>query len=219
MAEIKKFTFNPLSENTYLVFDESREAVVVDPGFYFESERSEFFSFVQEKGLILKAVLLTHGHIDHITGIKDIVDKYGVPVYMNSGDEDTLRRFNKSAAALIDMTEYSTEFETKDAPDGLIVHFGGIDIKVLTTPGHSPGSVCWHISGERILFTGDTLFAGTIGRTDFPFSSLDSLLEGLRTKILPLDGDTVILPGHGGESSIGKERVTNPFITGEPELS
>jgi len=216
MTEIKVFRFNPLEEHTYIVWDETGVAAIIDPAYNNAEEADEFFSFIKDNGIKPVVILLTHGHIDHICGVKECADRFGIPVYMSSEDEKTVRVFNPAAGELLGITA-DASFKRKDLADLQKITFGNTEVTVLTTPGHSPGSVCYHLAADKILFSGDTLFAGSIGRTDFPGSSLDSILENIRTKLIPLDGDTQVYPGHGPSTTIGQERMCNPFINGGPE--
>ena len=186
--------------------------VVTDPGFYNEEEHREFFSWLEENGMTPEAVLVTHGHTDHIYGAKELQDRYGgIPIFMNKRDQVELDRcftLNRK----LGLNPPATDFRYTSAEDGDVLNLAGMTFRVITTPGHSPGGVCYLEEREKVLFTGDTLFAGTIGRTDFANSNYDDEIRSIMEKLIWLDGDIEIYPGHGASSTIARERTTNPFL-------
>lgn len=211
MANIRQFTFNLFHEHTMILAADSGECVIVDPGFYEEAEKKCFYDCVEVEGLVPEAILITHCHIDHIWGAKDVQDKFGIPLYMGPENvemfaslDDTAGRLGKKAPDYrMDITHVG---------DGDTVSAAGFRFKVITTPGHSPGGVCYLEENEKIMFTGDTLFAGTIGRTDLFQGDYDSLIRSVMEKLIWLDPDITIYPGHGPSSTIGRERTQNPFL-------
>lgn len=208
--EIFRFVVNRLEENTLIVTGEGRRCVVVDPGFLERGETDAVLGFLETKGLTPDAVLLTHGHMDHIYGVAALQRRYGMPVYLSGLDKPVMeyfRRFSRFGIPAADM-----DFTTTDVQDGGVIEAAGLKFKVIATPGHTPGGVCYLEEGSMSLFTGDTLFAGTIGRTDLEGGDYDALITSIMEKLTPLDGDTAIYPGHGGTSTIGSERVSNPFL-------
>ena len=194
-----------------IAYGEDKIAVIVDPGMSNPSECSRVADFVSANGLQLKAILLTHGHFDHIYGVKWCVDSYGVPVYMNPADSVIVENAPKHASAF-GLDEPQIDFSTKDIADGDILSFGEMSFEVVSTPGHTPGGVCYIDKGNSFMFSGDTLFAGTIGRSDLPGGDYDSLILSLMNKLMFLDGDMEVFPGHGGNTTIGDERTQNPFL-------
>lgn len=212
MMEIRIFTFNLFQEHTMVVYNGGPACVIIDPGFYEPGEKEQLFGWLEANGLVPEAVLLTHGHIDHITGVKETQDFFGgIPVYMKEEDrleleEDVFisRRFG--------FREPRTDFRYNDVRDGQTIEAAGMEFKVITTPGHSPGSVCYLMEDEKILFTGDTLFAGTIGRTDFKYGDYDNEIRSIMEKLIWLAPEITIYPGHGGTSTIGVERTGNPML-------
>jgi len=216
---IHKFTFNLFQEHTMVAWKEKPHCVVVDPGFYYEEEKEEFFSFLDREGFTPAAVLVTHAHADHIFGARDIQDKFfGIPVYMNSLEMQNMCSAT-SLAMRLGLNAPNTDFKTTDIREGDLILEAGMKFKVIGTPGHSPGGVCFLEEEEKIMFTGDTLFAGTIGRTDFLYSDYDQEIKSIMEKLIVLPGDIRIYPGHGAESTIGWERMNNPMLEpfNEPE--
>ena len=196
--KIKKFVCNAFQENCYVVSDGSR-CVIIDPGFDpgqagDDSELDGLYSYLEAEGLTPEAILLTHSHWDHILGVPALVERFGIPV--------------KSAQA--ETGAFPAEpFFGEDGNDAGAALYG---FKVIATPGHTPDSVCYYNEAEHILFTGDTLFAGSIGRTDLPGGDYDSEIRSIMEKLIFLPGETKIYPGHGPSSTIARERMENPFL-------
>jgi glyoxylase-like metal-dependent hydrolase (beta-lactamase superfamily II) len=212
MAEeriIEGYTVGVFASNCYVAAGrEGDKAVVIDPG-------QEAGELVKERleahGLQLEAVLLTHGHIDHIWSAAEVADAAGVPAYIHPGDRYML---DDPGAALGRMGMGKMQIETpadvRDLSDGDRFRFGDLELETKHTPGHTPGHCIFVTNG--IVFSGDLIFQGSIGRTDFPGGSLDDLMESIRREILPMDDDVVILSGHGPETTVGVERRSNPFV-------
>lgn len=190
---------------------EGKSCVIIDPGFYEPYERTEFFDYINAGGLKPEAILLTHCHIDHIWGAKEVQDTFGIPLYMGPENREQFKSFDRMSSRMgITAPDYS--FSVTEVGDNDTIDAGGFRFKVITTPGHSPGGVCYLEETEKIMFTGDTLFAGTIGRTDLLFGEYDDLIRSVMEKLIWLDPDIVIYPGHGPSSTIGVERTGNPFL-------
>lgn len=211
MINIKKFSFSLLAENTIIVWGDSRRAVIIDPGFHHPEEKQKFMEFIASEGLKPEAVLLTHGHFDHIYGVYDCTEAFGIPVYLHPDDKKLKEKMCRIANKFF-LSEPQSDWESTDIHDGEILSLADMDFKVIHTPGHSPGSVCYHLESSGDLFSGDTLFAGSIGRTDFEFGDYDKIIVSLMEKLMWLDSDTVVHPGHGGQTTIGIERAQNPFL-------
>ncbi len=209
MLKILTFQFNPFSENSSLAYDETGDAVIIDPGFYNEKEASALYSKIAEKVLKPKMILLTHGHFDHIFGVKECADKYGIPIYMNQEDNYVIQHNFSSRFGL---KEPDSSFTTEPLEDEQIIRFGNTEFKVITTPGHTPGGVCFYDEKDKALFSGDTLFAGAIGRTDHPTGDYDKLIVSVMDKLMGLPGDVTVFPGHGPNTTISDERTHNPFL-------
>lgn len=185
--------------------------VVVDPGWYKDSERDQFNAYLEGRRLTPEAILITHCHVDHIWGARELQDRFHIPLYMGPENVRQYEYFDKMAAKL-GLTAPDYGFEVTKVADGDVIRAAGFEFKVITTPGHSPGGVCYLEEKERLMFTGDTLFAGTIGRTDLFLGEYDNLIKSIMEKLMLLDGDITIYPGHGPSSSIAEERTGNPFL-------
>jgi len=212
------FTFNLFQEHTMILESGDGRCLVVDPGFYKKEEGYQLYAWLEERRLTPEAILVTHCHVDHIWGAKEVQDKYRIPLYMGPENVSQYEYFDKMAFKL-GLTAPNYGFEVTQVSDGEIIRAAGFEFKAITTPGHSPGSVCYLEEKERIMFTGDTLFAGTIGRTDLFLGEYDDIIKSIMEKLMLLDGDIRIYPGHGVPSTIARERTTNPFLEpfNEPE--
>ena len=208
---IKRFVFNDFRVNTYLVADEaSNIAVIMDPGMYTERERIAIDELIKQYKFDVAAILLTHGHFDHWLGVS-FFQQRGIKVMMNKADEFVIEKsatiapdYNISIGDLPKIDEYLI--------DGQIISFGPLSFRVIHTPGHSPGHVCFQMSAEKVIFTGDLLFKNTIGRTDIPAGDYDQIVKSLKEKILTIKEDYTVFPGHGSETSIVDEILNNPFV-------
>lgn len=211
MIERKTFYFNDLRVCCYVLWDNTGEAVIVDPGCYSDREKERLRDFVSKKGLTPVKLLNTHGHFDHIMGNKFVADTWKIKSYIHPKDKGQLERAQEYCAMFgyeIDRPPYDTE----DLDENVPLRFGDSELKVLYTPGHTMGGVSFYSKEDRIILTGDSLFAGSIGRTDLPGGDYDMLVSSLSGKILKVDPDTAVLPGHGAETTIAHELATNPFL-------
>ena len=205
----------PIQCNCYILTDDvSGKAFMIDPG----AESQELLSYVQKRKLDLQAILITHAHIDHVGGIESIHAAANAPVYYHNGDRFLYENIAMQAQ-LFGVTPAQLQAKQPvvgegSLKDGQEFPFDGGRIHAIHTPGHTPGSICFHAAGGRnLLFTGDTLFAGSIGRTDLWGGDYDQILDSIHSRLLTLSDDVTVLPGHGPESSIGEERRSNPFLT------
>lgn len=195
--------------NCYLVYDEnSKEGVIIDPG----DEADRIIGEVDKFGINPAALILTHGHGDHIGGVNEVVDKFQIPLFAGKGEEELLASAERNMSSAVG-TPVVCPTPERLLVDDDEVNFGAHKFKVIQTPGHSPGGVCYY--SDKILFCGDTLFYGSIGRTDFPGCSHEKLIDSIKSKLLVLPDDTVCYPGHGPATSIGFERKCNPFLIGD----
>ncbi len=216
---IKAFCFNPFRENTYLMWNRAGECILVDPSPYTDEESDSLFSYISDKQLKPKEIWLTHGHFDHVYGVARIVREYSTPVRMHPDDKVILENDHIFAASVL-LDAPDSSFKTLDLEDGEVLDaLPDSPFKVIWTPGHTPGSVCFLDSTDKVMLSGDTLFAGTIGRTDHMGGDYDQEIVSVMDKLMGLPGDIDVLPGHGGMTSIADERTHNPFLQpfNEPE--
>ena len=205
--KIEKFVTGIISTNCYLVSNvETHQAVIVDPA----AVPKALTEAVERDGLTVEAVLLTPGHFDHTMGLDALLKLWDVPVYVEEEDQEILTdpKLNLSSA----YTAGFTFSGAQSVEDGQILSLAGFQFQVLHTPGHTRGGCCYYAASEQVLFSGDTLFQASVGRTDFPNSSTLDLLRSIREKLLPLPDETVVYPGHMGETTIGYERDHNPYL-------
>ena len=201
----------PFEVNCYLYQDEqTNDGIIIDPG----ASEELIFESVESMGLVPKAILLTHGHGDHIAAVEAVKDRYQVPLYIGEGEAELLANPSANVSAMFGQPIVAPEADHVVCDEQLIT-FGSISLKVLATPGHTIGGVCYLDEREANLFSGDTLFWGSVGRTDLPGGSAAILIESIRSKILSLPDDITCYPGHGPKTTIGAERSNNPFLTGE----
>jgi hydroxyacylglutathione hydrolase len=198
---IETFAVGMLSTNCYVVSDkETKEAIIIDPGLDFVVEAQPIYSYIEKEKLKIKFIINTHGHSDHINGDGIMQKKYEAPICIHQLDASFLEGLEKHGTP--------SDVLLKDAD---VVKFGNVSLKVMHTPGHTLGSIC--LVGDKVLFSGDTLFAGSVGRTDFPESSRRDMGVSLR-KLLGLPDGLLVYPGHGEVSLLGREKRVNPFLVG-----
>lgn len=226
---IASFPAGPLQANCYLVgaADSGAGCVVIDPG---QDSADGIAQLVGEHDLTPEAVLVTHGHFDHMWCTSEVAASYDVPVWIHPADRhllaDPMAAISNESAQLLrqqlgmtDVPEFSEPADVRDASDGAVIEAAGLRLSVDHTPGHTPGTVAYRVPYEgpedvsELMFTGDFLFAGSIGRTDLNGGDHQAMLQSLADKVLPLADDVVVLPGHGPQTTIGRERATNPFVS------
>lgn len=200
--KISRIPLGIYAANCYILTDEdTKDTAIIDPG-----GNAEFLiNEIEKLNVNVKYILLTHGHADHIGGVNEVKKHYNIPAYINSKDMEMISSGEDIFGKLWDNTE-----NDKVIKEGDVLSLGNLKIKCIETPGHTPGGMCFLV--ENVIFTGDTLFQGSIGRTDFIGGDFDSLITNVRTKLMCLNDDIMVLPGHGPESSIGYEKKNNPFL-------
>jgi hydroxyacylglutathione hydrolase len=204
----ESFPVGPLACNcTILGDEETREAIVIDPG----DDVSRLHKRLTEQGLKLKQILVTHGHIDHVGGALKLKRLTGAPIYLNENDLPQLEMMD-TQAEWIGVAPPEIAPPDEGLKDGQLVGLEHYPAQVLHTPGHTEGSICLHFAPLKLLIAGDTLFAGSIGRTDLPGGNFDQIIASLRSRLLTLPDETKVLPGHGPATTIGEERASNPFL-------
>lgn len=212
MLKIDVLIFNPFQENTYILSDETGECVVVDAGNYGPAEDRRLAEFVTAKSLKPVLAINTHGHVDHILGVGFAKKHFGIPFGLHQADtflvesaqtHGALYGFNVGEVPVID-------FDLSEMPR---IEFGNSVLRIIETPGHTPGHVCFYHEESKTLLTGDTLFRESIGRTDLPGGDYSWIMRSILDRIMPLGGDVSIYPGHGPSSTLGHEALYNPFIT------
>jgi hydroxyacylglutathione hydrolase len=210
--EIYKFVFSPIEVNTYILAERSGDCAIIDCGCYDSSESEELASFIKEKKLNPVLLLNTHCHLDHIFGNRDILERYNLQPYSSKLDE--ANRKDASQHAML----FGLFMEVPPEPGGFIsdnqvISFGTTELVALHVPGHSPGSIAFYSEKNGCVFTGDALFAGSIGRSDLPGGDSDTLIASIKNKLFVLPPETVVYSGHGRETTIEREMKSNPFFT------
>lgn len=205
--KVEKFVTGIISTNCYLAInEETKQAVVIDPA----ACPSYLMSHIKSEGLKVEAILLTHGHFDHIMGIDGFLSEFDVPVYVHEDDADAMEDpvLNQSST----YTSGYTFGKARYLRDRQTLELAGYTFQVIHTPGHTKGGCCYYVASEDVLFSGDTLFQNSVGRTDFVNSSTSDLVHSVREKLFLLPDDTIVYPGHMGETKIGYEKKHNPYV-------
>ncbi len=210
MLSIQTFVFNPFSENTYVVSDETGTAVIIDPGCYETEEQNELDEYIASKRLSVKYLLNTHCHIDHVLGNYHVKKKYRVPLLMHAREENVLRAV-KTYAPNYGFNGYQETTADQFIHEGEVISFGETTWDILFLPGHAPGHVGFYDKKEGAIFSGDVLFDGSIGRTDLPGGDYDTLIQSIREKMFALPNEVIVYCGHGATTTIGKEKQSNPY--------
>lgn len=211
MARIQRFENNPYQENTYILYDETGECAIIDPGMETGSEQNEVVNFVRENKLRPVLLLNTHCHIDHVLGNKFIFDQYGLKPKFHEGELPLLEAVIAYAPSMgfrYDPSPVPDEF----LPEEGAISFGNTELQLIFAPGHSPAHLCFYDAKDNLLVGGDVLFRGSIGRTDLPGGNFGQLIDNIEQKLFALPDDCTVYPGHGPETTIGYEKQTNPFL-------
>jgi hydroxyacylglutathione hydrolase len=211
MLTVQPFTFNPVQENTYVVYNEKGQCCIIDPGCYFASEEIELKKYIEDNGLKPIYLLNTHCHLDHIFGNRYIHKTYGLELHLHPLEKPVLEHGPASGQM------FQLPFDNYDGPlhyleEGDQVRIGDEVLDILFTPGHSPGSISFYSKAHKFLISGDVLFERSVGRTDLPGGSFEVLEQSIRTKLYTLPEDVIVYSGHGGSTTIGDEMKSNPFV-------
>lgn len=209
--QIQSFTFNAFNENTYVLYNDENECIIIDPGCSNEKERYSLATFIQSKKLIPKYLLNTHCHIDHVFGNDYCADKWNLKLYAHENEGILLENVEKIGAA------YGIEIIANKSIDVFItendiISIKNLDLQILFCPGHSPGSLAFYSASHNFIIVGDVLFYGSIGRTDFPNCNHQHLIDSIKNKLYTLPAETKVYPGHGPTTTIGFEQKNNPFV-------
>ena len=212
MLNVKKFTFNPFSENTYVVTDEFKNAVIIDPGCYYKAEQNELDSYVLKNNLKLKSILHTHSHLDHMFGTAYLADKYNLDLWICKEDLVTYQSYEKVCEVYGVPITFSPNPTPKFFDLKQLIQIEGIKFEILFVPGHSPGHVAFYNKENNFLINGDCLFENSIGRTDLPGGNHQQLIDSIKNEIFILPDETLVYCGHGNETTIKAEKSSNPFL-------
>ncbi len=213
MLKVKVFTFSPVQENTYVLYNEQNKAIIIDPGCYFSAEQETLKMFIEDTALEPIRLLNTHCHLDHVFGNKWVHETFGLELYLHRGEENMLK------LAPLSGEKWGLPFSNYEGPlhfleEGDVLELGGDKLEVLLTPGHSPASLCFYCRNQQFVIGGDVLFRESIGRTDLPGGDHATLLDSIRTRLFVLPDEVIVYPGHGPATTIGYEKEQNPFVNG-----
>ena len=211
--QIEMFTFSPIQENTYLLWNEKGNALIIDPGCYFTQEQETLFNFIKDKGLKPIQLINTHCHLDHVFGNKWVADTYNLELFIHPIEEKLLKV--APASGLL----YGLPFDNYKGPvhfinQGDFIKLDEDQLQILFTPGHSPGHICFYCKAQNFLIGGDVLFLESIGRTDLPGGNHQRLLQSIKEQLFVLPDQTIVYPGHGPQTTIGYEKKYNQFLQG-----
>ncbi|MCT4559951.1 MAG: MBL fold metallo-hydrolase [Crocinitomicaceae bacterium] len=212
MMKIARFVFNAFQENTYVLYDKNKVAVIVDPGCYDRYEEEMLFKFIKQNELKVAGIMNTHAHIDHVLGVHEVMKMYQCPFLLHKDDVEGLKRVQEYSK-VYGFSGYKPAYEpTELLEDGDVLTFGDMRFEVIHAPGHSPGHVVFYNRKEKVLVNGDVLFKGSFGRTDLPGGDMDVLKNTIKNKLFHLPSDTLVLCGHGADTTIGEEKKTNYIL-------
>ena len=212
MIRVKKFVVNPLQENTYIISDETNACIFIDPGYYYEEEHDEIREYISENNLKPAKITNTHCHFDHIMGVEFVRNEFKIPFHAHAADEfwvekaiDQGQMFGFEMQPVRPIDNYLEE--------GTKIEFGSSELEIIHVPGHSPGHVVFYNRENNFLIAGDVLFYGSIGRSDLPGGNHQQLISNIKSKLFVLPEETKVYCGHGPETTLGFEKINNPYLT------
>jgi hydroxyacylglutathione hydrolase len=211
MIQIKTFVFNPFQENTFVLYDNTKECVIVDSGCYNTEEQTELVDFIESNNLKPRFIINTHGHVDHVLGNAFVKEKFKIDILAHAEDLPLMQSAT-THALMYGLTIDDVPTIDKNINHGDTIQFGNSTLHVIHTPGHSRGGICLHSEADGFLISGDSLFKASIGRTDLPGGDYDTLIASISNNLLSLNPETKVYPGHGEPSTIGWEKINNPFL-------
>jgi len=212
VLKIKSFVFSPIQENTYLLYNEFNQCAIIDPGCYFGAEKEELTQFIKDNNLTVIHLLNTHCHLDHVFGNKYVAEMYSLTPQIHKNEEQVLA-FAPTSGLMYDLPFDNYTGQLLFLKEGDVVTIGKDELLVIEAPGHSPGHICFYNKAQGFLIGGDVLFNRSIGRTDLPGGNYDELIKNIKEKLLVLPNKTIVYSGHGETTTIGEEKVENPYLT------
>lgn len=212
MTHVHTFTFGPFEENTYLIADDSGECILIDPGCFEVAEKQQLQRFIAEKGLRPVRLINTHAHLDHVFGVPFATHTWNLGLEIHAAEQPVLERFERTCQMYGIPFSEKMPAASRFVATGETIAFGQTALKVLFTPGHSPGSISLYCAAEGFVVAGDVLFYGSIGRTDFPGSNFETLRQSIHEQIFTLPPETLVYAGHGPTTTVRHERETNPYV-------
>lgn len=210
--KIKSFQFNPVGVNTYIVYDDTKECVIIDAGCYFEDEKERLLNFISDNGLTVKHAINTHLHFDHVLGANFVKEQFGLDIEANKEDQFLLDALPAQMKMFGFEPMETVPVIGKYLDENDTVKFDNQEFTILHVPGHSPGSIVFYSKENSCLFAGDVLFRFSVGRTDLAGGNHTQLIEGIHQKLLTLPPETVVYSGHGPSTTIGEEKNGNPYL-------
>ena len=211
MLKIKSFEFSPIQENTYILYNEFNDCLIIDPGCYFDDEKDELLQYIDKMALKPRMLLNTHCHLDHVFGNKFIAEKFGLTLHIHENEKPVLA-FAPASGLMYNLPFDNYTGDLIFLNEHEKIKLGDDELDILLTPGHSPGSLSFYSKKDKFVLSGDALFYRSIGRTDLPLGNHETLIKSIREKLFSLPGETKVYSGHGPVTTIGEEKTENPFF-------
>ncbi len=211
MLSIKSFEFSPIQENTYILYNEFNDCVIIDPGCYYDTEKDELVAFITENKLKPLMLINTHCHLDHVFGNKMVAEKFGLTLQIHEKEKAVLA-FAPTSGLMYEMPFDNYEGDFILLNEGDTIKIGEDELAILLTPGHSPGSLSFYCAADKFVISGDVLFQNSVGRSDLPGGNHEQLIKSIKDKLMPLPNETVVYSGHGPATTIGEEKKYNPYL-------